>query len=636
MQLPLLLQQVIDVLRTHIPETYFIIFGNQRPFPIAIHPPSVCAGRLGESTLGPAPIRVPGIGDGARLLSILSVSPGIVSTSENGLALYQAVLAKLLGFSYGLRLANRYECGGDGFFGGSVRGCNSISSGDTLSIMGTSLPPFEPFFDFSSVHRADLGWTDPGRVATVDPRAGQAGIFRLGATSASGFPGDVLQEIRIPIDGGRSYSIAFQPPVKQPRLPTNLASGVVVNVSGDGAADGSSQIVNMHPEDTSGLRAALDCSGGQRAGGIFADDQGFNVALHGCLQGQPNIQGGVATVIVGPYLQATAVNAADFDPDKPLTPGQVITIFGSELGETATSSSEVPLLGGTSVSETDEAGKETPLGLTFTSPGQINGRLSPDVRRINDPDCIDNRCDRHDITRNNTTDLPAKLDLSEVWACRNPDHFVENRFDAQRSNTPIITDDNFSEFHDNGQAHDMLMSFAIARALAARNFQDPDLKRITMREALRAAFRAAHYSTDRLACGHDIGNRLCDPHATSVSASSPCARFVNHVINRVHTGWLNRGIGIDAVQHVCSGGWAPSRRTLGLVDGHGEVRIFPGLVNHAPDVGMGYAAAERMIRHYSRGREYNDFVPDRDRRPGVARRPGPGGAELRSSGLIDG
>jgi uncharacterized protein (TIGR03437 family) len=86
-------------------------------------------------------------------------------------------------------------------------------------------------------------------------------------------------------------------------------------------------------------------------------------------------------VTVGVYKTAAAVNAADFDPQKPLAPGEVITIFGDALsGETASSTTEVPVLGGTSVDVIDEDGNETPLGETFVSPNQINGRLSPGVK----------------------------------------------------------------------------------------------------------------------------------------------------------------------------------------------------------------------------------------------------------------
>lgn len=332
---PLIVQQVVDGLRELVPVIYNDIFTNPRTFPLAIHPPRACPGRFGNATIGP--------------------------------------------------VANRFECDGDGFFGGSREDCDSVGSGDPLVIMGGVLPPYEPFFDFSQVHKAQLGWLQ--RSATVNPLADQGGFFKIGASTAANLPGDVLHEIRVPIGGSRYYSVSYQPPPQPARgVAGNTGAGVSVRVGGELDADGTSHLVNMHPEDSSGLNAALDCSGGQRQGGIFADDLGFFIAMN-CQNEQPVIAGGIASVVIGKYRPATVVNAADFDPDKPITPGQMVTIFGEGLsGETAISVEPVPLLGGTMVTVIDAAGTRTELGLTFVSPNQINGKtraqMSPGQARM--------------------------------------------------------------------------------------------------------------------------------------------------------------------------------------------------------------------------------------------------------------
>jgi uncharacterized protein (TIGR03437 family) len=372
---PLIVQQVVDGLREFIPVTYNTVFTNPRTFPLAIHPPRACSARLGNATIGPAPLVLPGLP--SRAISVMMISPALAQPNDR--RLYQSVLAKLYGFNYGLRLANRFECGGDGFFGGSRDDCDSITSSDPLVIMGGVLPPYEPFFDFSQVHKAELGWLQ--RSATVNPLADQGGFFKIGASTVANFPGDVLHEIRVPISGSRYYSISYQPP-PQPASGAagNTGAGVSVRVGGQLAADGTSHLVNMHPEDSSGLNAALDCSGGQRQGGIFADDLGFFIAMN-CQNEQPVIAGGVASVVIGKYRPATVVNAADFDPAKPITPGQMVSIFGDGLsGETAVSAEPVPLLGGTSVTVIDEAGNRTQLGLTYVSPTQINGETKVQVQ----------------------------------------------------------------------------------------------------------------------------------------------------------------------------------------------------------------------------------------------------------------
>jgi uncharacterized protein (TIGR03437 family) len=240
------------------------------------------------------------------------------------------------------------------------------------------------------------------------------------------------------------------------------------------------------------------------------------------------------------------------------------------------------------------------------------------VRWINDPDCIDNRCDLYDITSANPDPKKAaedEGDRSLLWACRNPDHFSQNARDGQRSATPIITDDNFSEFRDNKDARERLIAYGIERARQARQSQSIVTRRSLMRAALRAAFRAAHYSTDRLACGHDVGNNLCDWRATSVPENSLCARFVNNAANRATTDWKTNWLGLRGAMAVCKGGTTinpvPIGRVPALLNGQllKEFGKFPGLPDWNPTEGMGYASVERLIRHYSRGRPYTDFDP---------------------------
>jgi uncharacterized protein (TIGR03437 family) len=240
------------------------------------------------------------------------------------------------------------------------------------------------------------------------------------------------------------------------------------------------------------------------------------------------------------------------------------------------------------------------------------------VRWINDPDCLDNNCEKYDITTANPNQKRAheeEGDASLLWACRNADHFSSNGIDGRRSTGPaIITDDNFTEFRNNKEARAQLIAYGIARATEARQTSDPARKRTLMRAALRAGFRAAHYTTDGLACGHDIGNNLCDYRASSVPLNSPCGRFVNDAGNRATTSWKTNWFALDGSIEVCRGGSKfnpnPLPRVPGLVDG-GQLPMYGALggLRWEPTIGMGYAAAERLIRHYSRGRDYTDFNP---------------------------
>ncbi len=237
------------------------------------------------------------------------------------------------------------------------------------------------------------------------------------------------------------------------------------------------------------------------------------------------------------------------------------------------------------------------------------------VRFINDPDCRGNDCELYDITDGNPSDFlrGVEEDRSLIWACRNWDHFLDQPNGGPKV-TPTITDTTFTEFHDNGDAYSRLLSYAQDRARAARITvppENPDFRRQweearkAAKAAMRAGFRAAHYATDSVACGHKQSNFWCNWQDAQPSAN--CRVFVDSILNQdtLRGACGGQQLGIPKTVSFCSGQTMTFHDLWFCTDTHDTVvDPKPDLraAGFEPTLGLGYAAAERLMRHYSRGR----------------------------------
>ena len=136
------------------------------------------------------------------------------------------------------------------------------------------------------------------------------------------------------------------------------------------------------------------------------------------------------------------------------------------------------------------------------------------------------------------------------WACRNWDHFTNNNFGLT----------------NNSIAEQQMLSQAQAAGSIFNSNGDVNYRNL----ALRRAFDACHYAVDRNQCGHEWGNMVCDPNASS--PSDACTSFVN-----------NNNSATDV---------ATSVRPLAIHD----ACLVSGYSNAAA-----YAAAERYLRHHAVG-----------------------------------
>jgi hypothetical protein len=220
------------------------------------------------------------------------------------------------------------------------------------------------------------------------------------------------------------------------------------------------------------------------------------------------------------------------------------------------------------------------------------GKMNYAEAWTNDPDCFGDSCDFlsvHDL---------EKLNVYACWACRNPDHFTVNEaFSARPYPTEPLPFDPFSGirssrtqgYRNNAEAIKMLKEYAIEKTKS--QYVDDQKK------AVRAALRACHYAMDALACGHGVGNRVCDPAAMSLTPS--CEKFVDD--NRGKLTFENQGI-VAGTLRVCAGS-----SVFGVISPTCDVRLSTNGYdwmdpnNDARNKALAYAAAERLIRHYSAG-----------------------------------
>jgi uncharacterized protein (TIGR03437 family) len=233
------------------------------------------------------------------------------------------------------------------------------------------------------------------------------------------------------------------------------------------------------------------------------------------------------------------------------------------------------------------------------------------VRYINDPDCIGNDCELRDLTASNPNeaDRGRQEDYSLVWACRNWDHFLEQPVGGPKT-PPAITDSTFSEFYNNGDAYSRLLSYAKDRARLARISvapEHPDFRRQweearqSARAAVRAAYRAAHYATDSVACGHKQSNSWCNWQDAEPSAN--CRTFVESPYNQATiANPLKELFGVSRTIALCSGQPQQFPPFGGFHGTYVDPRPDLRAAGFEPTPGLGYAAAERYMRHYSRGR----------------------------------
>lgn len=205
----------------------------------------------------------------------------------------------------------------------------------------------------------------------------------------------------------------------------------------------------------------------------------------------------------------------------------------------------------------------------------------------NDPDCKNDDCN------GKTYETIHESDGSYCWACRNMDHFVENPAWNPTSTPadPLTGTSRTSHFKDNPDALNRLSQRAFELAQQAAQTGDAALAR----QAARAALRGCHYLTDQLACGHKTGNKACDPGADTLTEG--CRAWVD--TNREALSFANERI-VDAALKTCNGegGW------LGAVPKCHDQLASGGWYSPETEgrrAALRYAAAERLVRHYSAG-----------------------------------
>jgi hypothetical protein len=199
------------------------------------------------------------------------------------------------------------------------------------------------------------------------------------------------------------------------------------------------------------------------------------------------------------------------------------------------------------------------VAAAFANDNSCGGRYISDTQAGlwgTDPDCAptdDNSrgdCDAHFPPDG----FEGAWSGSLSWACRNWDHFTHNNF---------VPDNNLSWL----ATMESLASSAVTaynNTLAAGH---PDIQ--YLRLALRRSYDACHYAIDHNQCGHEYGNMVCDPNASE--PSQPCVNFV-----------YDHNFPIDPT--ALSG-----------------LAIHDGCRVSGYSSAASYAAAERYIRHHSRG-----------------------------------
>src|SRR5260370_23967022 len=81
-----------------------------------------------------------------------------------------------------------------------------------------------------------------------------------------------------------------------------------------------------------------------------------------------NLQGQTPAIVSGGVL-----NGASFTKDQAVTPGSLVSIFGTELASGLTQNDSIPL--STSLSNVSVTFNNIPAGLYFVSPGQVNAQI---------------------------------------------------------------------------------------------------------------------------------------------------------------------------------------------------------------------------------------------------------------------
>ena len=220
---------------------------------------------------------------------------------------------------------------------------------------------------------------------------------------------------------------------------------------------------------------------------------------------------------------------------------------------------------------------------------------------MNAADCLNNECAGNaDLTAPGGSQQLRDATWNGIcWACRNPDHFTSNTAfnwyglgqlaptGFSRDWTPL----------NNVQAQSALMAQALSLAQSA----DTDEKR---KAALKVAFQACHYATDRTACGHGLGNVFCDP--TGAFIASECRNFV---LANAHLLSSGDQLILARTPTVCSGGTVLAGESW-LADSGWMVGRSCGVVLRAagwqPSEGLALAAQERLIRHRGAGQQLSD------------------------------
>ncbi len=144
-------------------------------------------------------------------------------------------------------------------------------------------------------------------------------------------------------------------------------------------------------------------------------------------------------------------------------------------------------------------------------------------------------------------------------------------------------------FLDNSEAIEIYRKLAHGYAVAAISKGGVDRLKLG-RKAVRSALRACHYAMDRSACGHAIGNLWCDPNLPKdAPISADCRAFYDANIAKLGVTLAAK---VRTTRLYCSGD--PFVSTLACV---GDLIARDYLNLDA----VGYAAAERLIRHYATG-----------------------------------